>query len=223
MKLSIIIPVYNEEKTILKLIKQVRSTKFPIEYELIIVNDGSTDSTVKELKKLNLTFISYTENRGKGFAVRKGISKARGDIIIIQDADLEYNPKQIPNLLKPILNQQTEVVYGSRFLKKENKNWKIPHHYIGNKLLTSLANLLFKCNLTDMETCYKIFTRKVKNSLNLTLDDFGFEIELTSQICKNGFKIKEIPIDYNPRLWEEGKKISWKDGIKAIYYLIKCR
>ena len=223
MKLSIIIPVYNEEKTILKLINNIKSINFPINYELIIVNDGSTDSTSEKLRKLNINLIEYKENKGKGFAVRKGLRSCKGDIIAIQDADLEYNPKQIPNLVKPILNKETEVVYGSRFLKKENQNWKIPTHYLGNRLLTSLSNLLYKCNLTDMETCYKIFTKKVKNSLNLTLNDFGLEIELTSQICKNGFKIKEIPINYYPRSWEEGKKINWKDGIKAIYYLIKCR
>lgn len=222
MKLSIIIPVYNEEKTIIKLIKDINSIKFPIDYEIIAVNDGSTDSTSEKLRELDVTLVEYKENRGKGFAVRKGILRSKGDIIAIQDADLEYDPKQIPNLLKPILDKETEVIYGSRFLK-ENQNWKIPSHYIGNKVLTFFTNLLYDCNITDVETCYKIFTKKVKDSLNLTLDDFGFEIELTSNICKKRFKIKELPINYCPRSWEEGKKINWKDGIKAIYYLIKCR
>jgi glycosyltransferase involved in cell wall biosynthesis len=228
-KLSIIIPTYDEERTVDKLINKVDKIKYPCYYEIIVVNDGSKDHTYEKEKvvqhkdKKHIKIISYNKNRGKGYAIRTGLKHAKGDIFIVQDADLEYDPKQIPKLIMPILKEKTEVVYGSRFLKINNSNWKIPTHYIGNKLLTQLTNLLYFSKLTDMETCYKAFTKKVKDSFSLTTDRFGFEVEITAKICKNKFKIIELPIDYKPRDWTEGKKISWKDGIQAAWYLIKFR
>ena len=222
--LSIIIPIYNEEKTLKELLNRVISLKTKLKKEIIAIDDGSRDNSYSILKKFkNIKLISHRFNRGKGAAVRTGLTHSTGDIILIQDADLEYPPEQIPKLLAPILNNQADVVYGSRFLRKENENWKIFCHYLGNRLISFFAGLLYGKNLTDIETCYKIFTKKVKDSLNLELDDFGFEVEFFSQICAKNYRIVEMPIEYKPRVWAEGKKISWRDGVKAIWYLLRMK
>jgi len=179
MKLSVIIPVYNEGKTIEEIIKRIRRVVYPVDYELILVNDGSTDST---LNKADFS-VSYSKNKGKGHAVKRGLSIATGDIFIIQDADLEYNPKDIPKLIKPIIENKTDVVYGNRF--NSNNKWKIPHHYIGNKLLTFIANLNYGYDLTDIETGYKAFNKKVKDSLSLKYKDFRFEMEFLINCWKS--------------------------------------
>lgn len=222
--LSIIIPVYNEEKTIDVLITKVKNIKTALKKEIVVVNDGSKDKSLEILKKINgIKLLSHDKNKGKGASLITGLKNCTGDIIAIQDADLEYDPEQIPELIKPILENETEIVYGSRFLGKNNQNWKIPLHYIANVILSFLATLLYGCKITDVETCYKVFTKKVKNSINLESNDFGFEIEFTAKTCNEGFKIKEMPIRYTPRLWVEGKKINWKDGMKAFWYLFKFK
>lgn len=221
-KLSIIIPVYNEEKTIKELLDKVKNVQIPLEKEVIVIDDGSTDGSLEAVNSFKgIKLIAHRENKGKGAAVKTALRHSTGDIIIIQDADLEYAPEQIPILIKPILEKECEVIYGSRFLKESNEKWKLPLHYIGNRLLSFLANFLYGCRLTDIETGYKVFTRKVKDCLNLKLDDFGFEVEFTAQVSKKGFRIKELAIDHKPRLRKEGKKITWRDGIKAFFYMFK--
>lgn len=227
MKLSIIIPAHNEEQTIVQVIENTSKIDYGFDFEIIAINDGSTDSTLQKILEAKdrvgkVKFFSYAQNKGKGYAIRFGLEQATGDLFVIQDADLEYDPKQIPRLLKPLVDNQCDVVYGSRFLKN-NRRWVIPVHYIGNRILTFIANLLYGCKLTDIETGYKAFTKEVKNNLDLTLDDFGFEVEFTANVCQRRFRIKELPISYKPRFWNEGKKIYWKDGVKAIWYLIKLR
>ena len=225
IKLSIIIPVYNEEQTVLELFKKVYDVKLKnVEKEIIIVDDGSTDNSTKliqEVKKRNgevKVFLSVI-NLGKGAAIRFGLKKATGDIILLQDADLELEPNEYYKLLAPILSGKTQVVYGSRFLKKSNK---ISSKTIfANKFLTNLENILIGSNLTDMETAYKVFTSDVIRRIRLRCVGFDFEPEVTSKIIQLGFKIIEIPISYTPRRADEGKKISMLDGIEAISQILK--
>lgn len=222
MNLSIIMPVYNEKSTLPEIIKRVES--LPIEKEIIIVDDGSTDGSSEILKRLSperATVIFQQVNRGKGAAVRAALERARSDVIVIQDADLEYDPQDIPRLLKPILEGKADVVYGSRFTG-EHKNmffW----HWVGNKLLTLVTNILFDTTLSDMETCYKMFKRKVVEGIKLKSNGFEFEVEITAKILKKGYRIYEVPISYAGREYHEGKKITWRDGIKAIWYLFRYR
>lgn len=223
-KISILVPVYNEEKTIKRVIDKLKSIKLPLKKEIIAVNDGSKDKTLEILKKVkDIKLISHVKNIGKGAAIRTALRHSTGDIILIQDADLEYNPSQIPILIRPILDEKTKVVYGTRFLRKRNKNWKIPLHYIGNRSLTFLTELLYRSNITDMETGYKIFDKNVIKDIKIRSKKFDFEPEITAKIRKKGYKIKEIPIEFNPRDFKEGKKITWIDGIKAAYCLIYYR
>jgi len=227
MKLSIIIPVYNEEKTIMQLLNKVNSVnlnKLRLKKEIIVVNDGSTDSTKNILieNKAKYSKLINKKNQGKGSAIRLGFKKISGDLIIIQDADLEYNPNEYSKLLEPILEGKTSVVYGSRFNKK-NKTWAIPTHYIGNRFLSFVLNVLFLRNISDMETCYKCFTKKILSRLRLRENDFRIEPEITTQIIKKGFKLIEIPITYHSRGYDKGKKINWVDGIKALFAIVKYR
>ncbi|MGQ9810475.1 MAG: glycosyltransferase family 2 protein [bacterium] len=222
MNLSIIMPVYNEKSTLPEIIKRVES--LPIEKEIIIVDDGSTDGSSEILKRLGperATVIFQQVNRGKGAAVRAALERSKSDVIVIQDADLEYDPQDIPRLLKPILEGKADVVYGSRFTG-EHKNmffW----HWVGNKLLTLVTNILFDTTLSDMETCYKMFKRKVVEGIKLKSNGFEFEVEITAKILKKGYRIYEVPISYAGREYHEGKKITWRDGIKAIWYLFRYR
>lgn len=224
MKLSIIIPVYNEEKTVARCIKRVKEAEIlpGIKKEIIVVNDGSDDKTEKILKKLKgIKFISYQKNKGKGFAIRQGLKKAKGDYLVIQDADLEYDPRDYKKLLQPILNKEAEVVYGSRF-SGEHRNiffW----HMVANKFLSLLTNILYNSTLSDMEVGYKVFPRKLLLSLNLKENGFGFEPEVTAKILKRKIRIYEVPISYLGREFEEGKKITWWDGVQAVFVLFKYK
>jgi len=224
MRLSILIPVYNEKSTILKVIKEVEKVKLPnkLKKEIIIVDDYSTDGTREILKKIkNYKILYHDKNKGKGSAIRTGLGCATGDIILIQDADLEYSPTEYPNLLKPILANKTEVVYGSRFIQKHEPRYKL--YYFGNLLLTWMTNILFGSKISDMETCYKVFTKKVLKDIKLKARRFDFEPEITAKILRIGYSILEVPITYKSRKISEGKKISWKDGIMAAYYLVRYR
>ena len=232
MKLSIIIPIFNEDRTIEKILKLVKGIKLPknLKKEIVVVDDASSDKTPQILKEFGETIkiIRHNRNLGKGAAVRTGIQNATGDIFIIQDADLEYDPKDYLKLLEPILKNKTEVVYGTRLKNYPLKFWGkdktvLPTHLIANRFLTALTNILYFTNLTDMETCYKVFTKKVINNIMLKSNRFDIEPELTAKILKRGFKIIEIPIITHPRTYNEGKKIEMKDGIIAIWTLIKYR
>lgn len=233
MKLSIIFPVYNEEKTVLESLKRLTKVKFPaMDSEIIVVEDGSTDSTKSKLQTTKLTgfnIIYHKKNQGKGAAVRTGIKHATGDYIIIQDADLEYDPSQIVKLVKPILQGKAEVVYGTRLdrlpdFKREQKTFQSFMHYVGNKFLSLLTSTIYWRWVTDMETCYKLFPKKAAFLLKLKARGFEFEPEITAKLLKNGYKIHEISITVSPRGYGEGKKIrTVRDGIRACWYLLKYR
>ncbi len=223
MKLSIIIPVYNERNTVLEIIKRVESVKLDdVEKELVIIDDSSTDGTRDILKKLkNHTIICHPKNMGKGAAIRTGLEKATGDIFVIQDADLEYDPSSFVELLKPIINGKTNIVYGSRNLIHVRKN--IILHYVGNIFLTYVFNLLYGYKISDMETCYKMFTKETLKGIELKGNRWEFDPEITAKFARKGERIIEVPIIVKPRSFKEGKKIKWKDGIKILSCLIKYR
>ena len=224
MKLSIVVPVYNEKDTILEVLERVR--RVDLSKEMIIVDDCSTDGTREILQSLpassDLQIILQPENRGKGAALRRGFSAVTGDIVVIQDADLEYDPAEYPMLIAPILSNRADVVYGSRFLGGPHRvlfYW----HSLGNRILTTLSNMLTDLNLTDMETCYKVFRAKILKEIALKENRFGFEPEFTAKVSKKRYRIFEVPISYSGRDYTEGKKIGWKDGIAAFYFIIKYR
>src|SRR5918998_3622095 len=215
--LSVIVPVYDEERTIAELLARVRAVELPagVARELVVVDDCSTDGTAEVLRAEarcpDTVVIRHPQNRGKGAAVRTGLAAARGDILLIQDADLEYDPRDYPTLLRPILEGRTQVVYGSRFLGEHKAMYF--WHSVGNKTLTLLTNILFDTTLTDMEPCYKVFTADVARSFRLRSERWGIDPELSAKILKRGHRIYEVPIAYNGREFWEGKKISWRDGI----------
>ena len=224
LKLSIIIPIYNEQKTLETLVAKVNAVDY--DKEIILVDDFSTDGSREILKnyenKENFKVLYHNLNQGKGAALRTGLSNVDGDIIIIQDADLEYSPSDYGTLLEPILDGRADVVYGSRFLGGPHRVlffW----HYVGNMVLTTFSNMLTNVNLTDMETGYKVFTKEVNERLTFNCDRFGFEPEFTAKVAKNNFRIYEVPISYSGRDYSEGKKITWKDGVAAIWYIFKFR
>jgi glycosyltransferase involved in cell wall biosynthesis len=223
-KLSIIIPAFNEEKTIAKTLKRILEIKIPgITKELIVVNDGSKDKTlqaIKGVKDKKIKIIDKKKNEGKGAGIKDALKKVTGDVIIIQDADLEYNPDEIVKLIIPIQEDRADVVYGSRFMGGEAHRVLLFWHMIGNKLLTLLSNMVTNINLTDMETCYKMFTRSVADKLKLEENRFGFEPEFTIKIAKMKARIYEMGISYSGRSYSEGKKINWKDGIHAVWCII---
>lgn len=226
-KLSVIIPVYNEEKTVKQIIEKVRAVKLKnIVKEIIIVNDASTDGTRQILQCLDksVKVFHHNSNKGKGAAVQTGIKNSTGTIVIIQDADLEYSPEEYHRLLEQILSDKTKVVYGSR-IKSIEKNLKELYllHYLGNRFLSFVTSVLYGQKVTDMETCYKVFRKEVIDGITLKSKRFDIEPEITAKILKKGYKIKEVQISFMGRKFSEGKKITWKDGIKALYTLLKYR
>jgi glycosyltransferase involved in cell wall biosynthesis len=221
MKLSVVIPVYNEKDTVVQVIEKVAET--PFDKEIILVDDCSSDGTTDILKKLDregLRIFFHEKNQGKGAALRTGFEKAEGDIVLIQDADLEYTPDDYPLLLKPILDGQADVVYGSRFQGGTHR-CHLFWHYVVNKSLTLFSNMLTNINLTDMETCYKVFKKDVVKQLKITSNRFGVEPEITAKVAQMRCRIYEVPISYFGRDYAEGKKIGWKDGIQAIWCIVK--
>jgi glycosyltransferase involved in cell wall biosynthesis len=224
MKISIVIPCYNEKDTIETIVLAVRAS--PVhEKEIIVVDDGSSDGTVPVLKEkiavLVDKIIFHECNRGKGAALRSGFQVASGDIVLVQDADLEYDPQEYPLLLAPIQSGKADVVYGSRFMGGRAHRVVYFWHMVGNRFLTLLSNMLTNLNLTDMETCYKAFRREVLATIVIEEDRFGFEPEITAKVAKNGCKVFEVGISYNGRTYEEGKKIGWRDGVRAVYAMVK--
>jgi glycosyltransferase involved in cell wall biosynthesis len=228
-KISIIIPAYNEAPTIRQLVERILEVPFGIDYEIVIVDDHSQDQTheiADALGRENLGKIKILHNdvnRGKGYSIQKGFLQASGDVVVVQDADFEYDPNEIPRLLKPILEGSAEVVYGSRFLGKGKPNGMAFPNYVANRFLTWLTNCLYGCKLTDMETCYKLVKRDVLASLNLTARRFDFEPEITSKLTLRGISILEMPISYQGRTAAEGKKIKARDFFMAIEVLFKNR
>ncbi len=231
MKLSIIIPVFNEEKTVREILKKVLDLKLDdIEKEVVVVDDGSTDKTRQILEQIkNAKIILHKKNKGKGAAVKTGIENSIGDYIIIQDADLEYDPKYMKDLIKPIKDGKAKVVYGTRLnrmpnIKGEERNLQFLLHYFGNRFLSLITSILYGQLITDMETCYKLFPRSAVSKMNLNARGFEFEPEITAKLLKRGYKIIEIPIKTNPRGYDEGKKLNTiRDGSKALWNLLKYR
>jgi len=229
MKLSIIMPAYNEEAWIQKIVKKVFDQDvFGItEKELIIVDDCSTDGSAEVIKNLATQFegkivtVFHQKNMGKGAAVRSAVERVTGDIVIIQDADLEYDPQDYSLLIEPIINGRADCVYGSRFVGTQSKRVLFYWHSLGNKFLTLISNMFTNINLTDMETCYKVFRAEVIKSIPLRSNRFGFEPEITAKIAKRKLRIHEVGIGYNGRTYDEGKKINWKDGVWALFIVFK--
>ncbi len=225
MKLTIVIPVYNEKGTLLELIRRVRSVPLPLEKEIIVVDDFSGDGTRDILGGIggaDLKILLQPKNMGKGAALRRGFVEATGDIVLVQDADLEYDPAEYPTLLAPILDGRADVVYGSRFLSGPHRVlffW----HSVGNKFLTTFSNIVTNLNLTDMETCYKVFRREILSKITLKSGRFGFEPEVTIKLARLKARIYEVPVSYAGRDYAEGKKIGWKDGLAALFHIIRFR
>lgn len=228
MKLSIVIPVYNEKDTIRKVVSRVVKEDVGIEKEIVLVDDFSVDGTRDVLKELSAEHkdwkvLYHDKNMGKGAALRTGFAAASGDLILIQDADLEYDPSDYGALLKPILDGHADVVFGSRFAGGGAHRVVYYWHSLGNRIITTFCNMMTNINLTDIEVCYKVFKKEVLNSIELTEDRFGIEVEMTSKVARGEWKIYEVPISYYGRSYAEGKKITWKDGFAAIWCIIKYR
>ena len=223
-KLSVIIPVFNEEKTLEEIVRRVQEAPFPLEKELLIVNDASTDGTREILERLeggNVRVFHHPVNRGKGAGIRTAQAHVTGDLVIIQDADLEYYPEEYRLLAEPILDGRADVTYGTRFLGTHRVflYW----HYLGNRFLTWVTNVLYNTMLSDMETCFKMCRAEIFKSIPLHSKRFGIEPEFTAKIFKRGCRVYEVPISYNGRGYDEGKKITWRDGVAALWFLLKYR
>ena len=226
MKLSVVMPVYNEERTVEEIVRRVQAT--PYDKEIILVNDCSKDGTAAILERMakeqaNVRVFHHPHNLGKGGALATGFSKVTGDVVLIQDADLEYDPSDYPTLLRPILEGKADVVFGSRFLGGAYARVHLFYHYVGNRMLTLASNCFTNLNLTDMETCYKVFRRHIIDEITpkLVQKRFGFEPEVTARVARRKYRIYEISVSYSGRTYAEGKKIGWKDGIQAIWCIIR--
>ena len=223
MKLSVVIPVYNEVNTLLHLIERVQQS--PVDKEIIVVDDCSSDGTTDLLKRAslapNVRMMFHPVNQGKGAALRTGFAAVSGDMVIVQDADLEYDPQEYPKLIKPIIDGLADVVYGSRFAGGETHRVLYFWHSIGNRVLTLVSNAFTNLNLTDMETCYKVFRREVLRQIAIEENRFGFEPEITAKVAKLRVRVFEVGISYAGRTYEEGKKIGWKDGVRALWCIVK--
>lgn len=227
-KLSVVVPVFNEQATIEKILRRVFTAPLPegVELEVVVVDDASTDGTREKLRTLqtagigDFRLIEHPQNRGKGAGLRSGFAEVTGDIVLVQDADLEYHPRDYPKLLQPILDGEADVVYGSRFLGGPQRVlffW----HYVGNRLLTLLSNMCTDLNLSDMETCYKVLRREVLDKIELRSKRFAIEPEITAKVAKQKVRVFEVPISYYGRTYAEGKKIGWKDGVSAIWAILR--
>jgi len=223
-KISILIPVFNEVNTLQKILEKVENTDFcNLEKEIILIDDGSFDGTKDLYKNLPYKVLYHEKNMGKGAALRTGFKEATGDIVVIQDADLEYEPKDYQELIQLILDDKADVAYGTRLTGVKPSRAFMFHHLLGNKFLTLLTNILYNTTLTDMETCYKAFKRSFLNGIEIKSNRFDFEPEITAKVLKQGARIYELPISYYGREYNEGKKITWKDGFSAIWTLVKYR
>ena len=222
--LTVIMPVFNERSTVAEVVRRMRAVELPFTLQVIVVDDGSSDGSDKVLRAIEdstIRVIRHERNQGKGAAIRTGLAQARGDLLLIQDADLEYDPQDWPKLLKPILDGKARVVYGSRFTG-ERKNM-LPLHWFGNRLLSLVTNVLYNSTLSDMETCYKLFDAQVLEGMTIVSNRFDFEPEITAKVLRRGHRIYEVPISYAGREPDEGKKITWRDGFAALKALIKFR
>ena len=225
-KLSVVVPVFNERNTLVEIVRRMRAVELPdgIEREIIVVDDGSNDGTRDVLNQIGdstVRVVMHESNLGKGAALRTGFAHATGDYVLVQDADLEYDPDDWPKLLNPILRGRTRVVYGSRFTG-ERRNMLFAH-WIGNRFLSLVTNLLYNTTLSDMETCYKLFDRRLLDGVTLRAERFEFEPEVTAKVLRRGIRIYEVPISYTGREFDEGKKITWRDGFVALWTLVKYR
>jgi glycosyltransferase involved in cell wall biosynthesis len=223
-KLSVIVPVYNERNTVVEILRRMRAVDLPVDREFIVVDDGSTDGTRAVLTQLGdstVKVVTHPQNRGKGAAIRTGLEHVTGDLVLIQDADLEYDPDDWAKLIAPVLKGRAVVVYGSRFTG-EHRNMLFLH-WAGNRALSLVTNLLYNTTLSDMETCYKLFDRRVLEGITIKSDKFDFEPEITAKVLRKGIRIYEVPISYAGREFDEGKKITWRDGFSALRALVKYR
>ena len=228
MLLSVVIPVYNERDTLLEIIRRVLHAPIDLQRELILVDDCSTDGTAELYPQLDQHFpdasirvFKHPVNRGKGAALRTGFAQTTGDLVLVQDADLEYDPRDYPKLLKPILDGRADVVYGSRFVGGEEHRVLYFWHSVGNRFVTTLSNMFTDLNLTDMETCYKVFRAEVLKGITIKSDRFGVEPELTAKVARGKWRLYEVGISYSGRSYEEGKKITWRDGLKDVLSIIR--
>ena len=228
MKLSVVIPIFNEAGTVEEIARRADAVDVGLEKELVLVDDGSTDGTREQLVRLKADHsrwkvLFHERNQGKGAALRTGFAAAEGDIVLIQDADLEYDPQDYPALLRPIVDGHADVVFGSRFLGGGPHRVVFYWHYMGNRLITGLSDMMTGLNLTDVEVCYKAFRKEVLRTIRLRESRFGFEVEITAKVARGKWRVYEVPIAYYGRGYAEGKKITWRDGVRALWCILKYR
>lgn len=228
MKLSVVVPVFNEKATIESVLRRVLASDAGIEKEVIVIDDGSSDGTRDVLARLDgdlkgVRVLMHDVNRGKGAALRTGFGAATGDVVIVQDADLEYDPREYRAILEPIVDGSADVVYGSRFIGGGPHRVLYYWHFLGNRLITTFSNMMTNLNLTDVEVCYKAFRREVLRGMVLVENRFGFEIEITAKVARGNWRVYEVPVSYHGRRYEEGKKITWRDGFAAFWCILKYK